>query len=112
MPKCGDYHKRVTVWRNSSSRSANTDGQRPESGEEFCRRWANVIPMRSRERFLAKQTKQDVTHVVVMRWDSQTKNITSAYWLTLPDGTRLDIKSIFDVDGKNYELELECNQRR
>ena len=108
---CGEYDKRVTVWKNDPTRSANTDGQRPESATQHCQRWASVMPARAVERLVSQQIKADVTHVVRMRRDSETKDITAAFWLTLSDGTRLDIRGIFDVDSRKVELLLECNER-
>lgn len=107
----GEYDKRATVWRNSTTRAANADGQRPESAESYCQRWVSVMPARAVERFLSLQTKADITHVVRMRRDSVSKDITAGYWLTLSDGTRLDIRGVFDVDSRKIELLLECNQR-
>lgn len=107
----GDYRHRVTIWRNDSSRTANTDGQRPEDAEQFCQRWASVQPVRAAERYLSQQVKHDVTHEVRMRRDSSTKLIDSSYWITLRDGTRLDVRSIYDVDQEQRELRLECNER-
>lgn len=107
----GEYDKRCTVYRNSTTRAANADGQRPESAESVCSRWVSVMPARAAERFLSLQAKTDISHVVRMRRDSVTKDITAAYWLVLTDGTRLDIRSIYDVDSRKIELQMECNQR-
>jgi len=107
----GEYNQRVGVYRNPSDRSANTDGQRPEDETKFIDRWAAVWPVGGRERFLAQQVQADVTHRVRMRSDNQTRQITSAYWLLLSDGTRLNIKRVYDVDLRKVEIEMECNER-
>ena len=107
----GEYDQRVTIWQNKSDRSANTDGQRPEDSEQYIQRWARVKPISGGERFLAQQTKADVTHRVWMHSDSRTRAITPKMWLTLRDGTRLNIKRVFDAELRNIEVELECNQR-
>ncbi len=107
----GEYDQRASVYKNASARTANADGQRPESAELVCTRWISVMPSRAIERFLSQQTQADVTHAVRMRRDSATADITAGYWLTLADGTRLDIVGVFDVDSRRVELLLECNQR-
>ncbi len=105
----GQYDKRVTVWKNVPT--TNDDGQRVQTPVEFIERWARIMPITGTERFIAQQTKADITHRVRMRSDSQTRTITAKMWITMRDGTRLDIKRVFDVDVRKVELELECNQR-
>jgi len=107
----GEYDRRVSVYRNASSRTANADGQRPESAELVCQRWISLMPARAIERFISQQTQSDVSHAVRMRRDSITAVITAGHWLTLSDGTRLDIVGVFDVDARKVELLLECNER-
>ena len=105
----GGYDQRVTVWKNEPT--TNDDGQRIESATEYIQRWASIKPLSGRESFLAQQTRADVTHRVRMRSDSQTRTITPKHWLTLRDGTRLNITRVFDVDMQNIEIEMECKQR-
>lgn len=107
----GEYDRRVTVWRNDPDRVANDDGQRPDSPEQYCERWASIRPARPTERLVSAQLKADVTHEIRMRRDTLTVGITAAYWITLADGTRFDIRGVFDVDYRKMELKLECNQR-
>lgn len=107
----GEYNHRVTIWKNDPDREENADGQRPEDPKEICKRWASVMAVRAAERFLSLQVKQDITHAVRMRRDTVTLTFDSSYWLTLRDGTRLDIRTIHDVDDGRQELILECNQR-
>ncbi len=113
MPQIGSYDRRVTVWQNEPT--YNTDRQPVENGVEFISRWVNVRPVagpeRGGERFQAQQTQADVTHLVRMHSDSQTRTITPKMWLTLHNGTRLDITRITDVGFRQIELELECNER-
>ena len=109
----GEYDRRVTIYYNLAARTANADGQRPESETEYCKRWCSVIPRSAVERFMSRQMKDDVTHVVRMRRDSETKLITSAYWFDLSDGTRMNIVSgPFDVDGRQIEIMFDVVERR
>jgi len=105
----GEYDQRVTIWRNVPT--VNSDGQKVEVATEYIRRKVSVRPLSGKERFLAQQTQADVTHRVRMRRDNQTKAITPKDWLSLRDGTRLDVTRVFDVDMARRELELECKQR-
>ncbi len=105
----GEYDKRVTVWEDVPT--ANNDGQLVPVATEFIERWVKITPIAGTERFIAQQTKADITHRVRMRSDTQTRTITTKMWITMRGGTRLDIKRVFDVDVRKVELELECNQR-
>ena len=110
----GKYDMRVTIWRNDPDRAANVDGQLPDDPELRYNRWASIKPVRGTQRFIAQQSKEDVTHLIRLRYDNLTKTITAQNWLTLADDTtvRFDIKRAFDVDYARREIELECNQRR
>jgi SPP1 family predicted phage head-tail adaptor len=106
----GEYDHRVTIWRNEPT--TNDDGQQVELPAQFIRRWAAVEPMNGREFMLLQQTQADLSHRVRMWSDSQTRTITTADWLTLRDGTRLDVKSVANLNLADVELELMCNVRQ
>ncbi len=105
----GDYNHRITVWRNEPT--TNPDGQQVEVPVEFIERWVSVETMDGTEGVIGKQTQAHVTHRVKMRYDTQTQTITAKMWITLRDGTRLDITNSVDVTGRKIELELSCTQR-
>ena len=105
------YTHRVTVYRNSPTRTTNADGQRPETAAEVCKQWAQVLPINGRERMLADQNQADITYRVRIRSDETTRALTRKNWLTLADGTRLSIARIYDPTQQKQELELECTER-
>jgi head-tail adaptor len=115
----GQYDQRVTIYKRPSSPTVNADGQDedPDAKTLVARRWASVLPVtgagrtRTGERTMAGQTQADVTHEVRMHSDSLTRTFTPAMWLTLPDGTRLDIESVIDVGLRRVEVQLDCNER-
>lgn len=109
MPQAGQYDKRVTIWKNEPT--YNADGQLVENAVEFISRWVNIRPVGGQEQFQAQQTQADVTHLMRMHSDTQTRTITPQMWITTHDGRRLDIQRVFDVGERRIELELECNQR-
>lgn len=108
--KRGEYRTQITIYEQTSGTTPNADGQVPEAETAFLERWAKVIPIHGRERFLAQQTQADVTHFVRMRYDSDTKTITPKMWVKLRDGTRLNIVRAYDPDAGRCEIELECNE--
>ena len=105
------YTHQITFWTNDPDRTTATDGQRPESALHVCKRWAEVRPISGRERLIADQQQADIAYRVRIRSDDWTRRLTRKHWLTLRDGTRLNIKRIFDPTQENRELELECTER-
>ncbi len=105
----GEYDKRVTIWKDSPT--TNADGQCVENPVKVMQRWARVIPLTGREAVQAQQLQADVTHRVTMHSDTLTRTIVPAWWLTLSDGTRLNIVSAIDLEMAKIEVELMCNKR-
>lgn len=105
------YSNRATFYLNSTARTTATDGQRPETATEVCKRWVEVMPLSGRERMASDQQQSDVTYRLRVRSDETTRTLTRKHWLTLMAGTRLNIKSILDMTQERRELELECTER-
>ena len=103
----GEYDQRVTVWKDEPT--TNADGQRVENAVKVMRRWACVRPLTGRETVQTQQMQADVTHRVTMHSDTLTRTIVPAWWLTLSDGTRLNITSAVDMEMAKIEVELMCN---
>jgi len=108
----GRFNQRLAIRANDADRSANTDGQLPDDPTLITHRWAEIKPIRGTQRFIAQQNKEDITHLIRMRYDAVTKDITAKHWLTHEDGRRFDIKRSFDVEEGRREIEMECTQRR
>ena len=105
----GFYDQRVSIHRDTPT--TNADGQRVESGGVVFRRWARVKPTGGGEKHENEQQRADITHTVYMRSDRETRAMTPKDWLTLRDGTRLDITRIYDEDLRKVQVILECTQR-
>ena len=105
------YTARVTFYINDPDRATSTDGQRPEVPLVVKKQWARVRPVSGRELLIADQQQADVMYRVSIRSDDWTRKLTRRHWLALADGTRLNIKRIFDPTDENRELELECTER-
>ncbi len=111
VAKAGKYDQRIRVYGQTTSPTRNADGQKQISETLIARRWASVLPVTGTERVLASQTQADVTHAIRVRSDTLTRTFTPKHWIKLSDGTRLDIKSVFDIDMRRVELQLDCNLR-
>ncbi len=105
----GEYDQRVNVHRDTPT--TNADGQRVEAGGVMFRRWAKVQPYGGNERDANQQQAANVTHRVFMRSDRESRGITPRDWLTLKDGTRLDITRVYDEDLRRVQIVMECTQR-
>jgi head-tail adaptor len=101
----------VTVYRKASSPTTNPDGE--QTGEEVFlqKRWAQIIPLRGRERDVGGQRQADVTHIVRMPSDARSREITAEHWLKRRNGTVLQIARAVDDGGRRDEIEFECNER-
>lgn len=107
-----NFRDRVILCEHDSTASANTDGQIPESEKEITERWAEIVPLRGTERFLANQTQADITYRVRLRHDDVTSTLTPKNWLKIKaSGQRLNIVRVYDPDLRQREIEMECKER-
>lgn len=102
----------VRVWKETPGATANSDGQLPETQTEVCRRWAEIHPLRGQERMLADQQQADITCRVRLVYDETVATISERMWLTMEDGTRLNIVAAYDPDMRRQYYVLDCNQRK
>lgn len=109
----GKLRTRVIICRQDSTGPANTDGQIPEDEEQWTERWAEVEPLRGRERFAAAQTQADIDYRVRLHYDRWTSQIRPRYWIIIKETSeRLNIVRAYDPDnGKRQWIEMECRQR-
>lgn len=74
-------------------------------------RWAEVLTQGSREVFRTQQFQPDVTHLVRMRYDTTTKDVTPEMRLILKDRD-LQILSANNMDEANELMELVCREKK
>ena len=75
----------------------------------LARRWASVTPLRGRELALFQQTHADVSHRILMRYDSTISTLTPKDRASL--GSRnFDILSVINKREANREIELMCKE--
>lgn len=109
-PTTGELDRRVTLWTNEPTTA--TDGQRVEGPVEKTKRWAKIRATGGSEQAETVDRNADTTHAVVVRYGNVTKTLDPTWWLTLRDGTRLDIVSAFDPWDSREWIELKCNERK
>ena len=78
--------------------------------ELFSRR-AAIEPAQGREFVTGSQTSGEVSHIVRMRYDAETKSILPTYRLRLGDGVSRRVFGIvgkIDVNERHRELVFQC----
>ena len=80
-------------------------------GEDFPEArdaWALVQTVSGRTRFNGVDTDLVISHEITIRYDS---TVTAETWIQLPDGDRLDIVEVEDVNEDHLFLVLQCMGR-
>ena len=72
-------------------------------------RWANVTPLRGREFADEQNVRSELSHKVVMRWESVLSEMTTKYQILF--GSRVfAIESIANVGERDRMVELLCKE--
>lgn len=102
--QAGKLKHSVTVQRDTGT--VNSSGQVVENWTTYITRRAEIVPLTGRELFAAQQVDGEVTHKVIMRYDS---GVTSKMRLLF--GSRvLNIESIININEANRDMELICKE--
>jgi len=103
-------NRRVTVYQQSTSASANSDGGFEETASTYCERWCRAWPLRGNEPSAMEATQPVTDWKVEMRYDTTTAAITAEMWIVLEGGERLNIASVYDPDGRKRYIEIRARQ--
>ena len=123
MP-AGPKRYRITIQRlktdaESVARAASgqIDLDDPANWTTHCPRWAEILPAGGREFDQAGQVRAELTHLVAISFDSETRKITSQMRLQWTDG---EAERLFDITrilgmtrnpgGTRWEQQLECKE--
>lgn len=103
----GLRNQRVAVERNT--RPPAGDGQLGNSWGLYCKRWGSVSQVSGSESFKGHQLQADVTHIVFLPSDAETRLITVKDRLTVK-GKTLNILSVYDVELSGIEVAVQCKE--
>lgn len=111
----GNYRSRVTVEQPKEAESDRDNYGEIDLNDDanwtvFASRFAQVLDKGSREVFRARQIMADISHIVRMHSDPQTRKINPKMRLLL-DGRKLNIRSARDRNEQHVEIELECQEK-
>jgi SPP1 family predicted phage head-tail adaptor len=79
-----------------------------------CRRYAAVRKLDGREFLRLGQVRAEVTHIVELRYDSETKTISPVYRLRLGEtasARKLDVVVVDDQHERRVEIQLQCSEK-
>lgn len=112
LSRPGHFDAKVTIYKQDASQAANTDGEFPELADSVGTRWAEVVPLRGQLRQFTSDQRANISHIVRMRRDSVTDDITPNYWLVVSrTSQRLNVMGVVDVEARQRFVELECTER-
>lgn len=104
--QAGKLRNRVTV--QVATTTTNSYGQSVESWADVGTFWAYVRPLGGNEAVVAKQVQENATTAITLRWQGST-TLTILHRI-LFNGRVLGITQVNDVDERNRQLELLCQE--
>lgn len=107
--RAGDLRHRITL----QIRKSEPDELNQPSLEwrDLCAISAGIQPMTARERMVAQANQSELTHLVVIRWQSQFSDPRYMATLRIKYGNRIfNIQGSIDPDERHKSLELSCSE--
>lgn len=103
--RAGRLRHSVTIQQPSGSRDDH--GQRATAWGNLATVWASINPISSRELIAVSQLQMDVTHKIILRYETMLASISHGWRIVF--GTRaFDIQGVRNIDERNRTLELLC----
>lgn len=111
----GERQRRITIERLKTDATQDAAGEvnvtLDANWETYIEhRWARILPRTAREFWHIDQVDADVTHLLKVLWDSQTKTITSAMRAKL-GGRVFQFTSVFNAEEANREMWITAIER-
>lgn len=103
----GEYNCKVAV--NRLAKSDANSGQQVKTFAVAFNRWAKITPNNGGEKFQQHQIQGNVTHLVQMNSDANTRTITNRDTLTYGTKT-LNILAAYDDESDSREVVLHCEE--
>lgn len=100
----GKRRKRIVI--EQSTLVADAAGQLVPTWSTYCERWGEALAVTGGETFRARQLEADVTWLIRLRSDSETRGITPQMRLRF-DGNTVNIGRVYDAEGRRREIEIQ-----
>lgn len=106
--RAGRLDKRASFVRKGTQQDSY--GQPQQTTTPLFDRWAAIRPLAGREYFAAQSENSEITTEIRVRFDTQTRALTTADQVQ-HGGLTYDIESIINPNLENKELILMCTVR-
>jgi SPP1 family predicted phage head-tail adaptor len=102
----GDFRQSITI--QSPSESQNAYGEEVITWQTFAQSWAKITQLSGREQYYAQEVTPLATHQVKLRYLAGVTPAMQIVW-----GSRtLQIIDVNDLDGRQIELALICQEKK
>ena len=102
----GDLSTRLIIEKNTPV----DGGQKTDSWATWEKRWAKVTPRGGREAWRFKQLREEIDHVVLLRFDSKTETLNAKDFRFKIGSRILNIGAAFDPDSRRHTMETHCTE--
>lgn len=104
MIQAGLFDKRIVIEKVTE---VQDKGELTETWASFANRWASVTPLRGSERFDAQRVDAEIDHRFNMRYVSGVvPKMRISY-----DSRLFDVKSVVNVEERNWETEILAREK-
>jgi SPP1 family predicted phage head-tail adaptor len=101
------YNNRIAVQKNVGA--DDSTGQPLPVWQTQFMSWAQIVPRGGNQRWIFEQLRSDISHLVRIRFSSQSKLILPNRWrFVSSDGAVLNVDGRINVDTRNIEFEFRC----
>ena len=102
--EAGKLRNRIIIQQRSTTK--NSFGETIDTWTTFTTLWAAIEPLRGREFFESKETQAEVTTKITIRNKSGITPQMRVSW----NSKIFDIKSIINIESRNKEVILMCQE--
>lgn len=103
--KSGQLNQRVTVQKLAATRDST--GEELETWTTVATRWANIEPLRGKEKYQRSGETTTNFYKVLMRYEA---GLLSTARRLVYGSQHLDIESVINIDEANSGYELTCRE--
>lgn len=110
----GAFNERVTIQKPRTDATADAAGHvdltDETNWEQHCVRHARFLSHAGREFFNAKQTQADLSEIVEVFYDGDTRTITPKMRLKMRETRYLNIAAAYNVEERNKTVRIHCTE--
>ena len=101
-------HLRHRIQLQSSTLTRNSNRERIATWSTYDTVWGSVMPLRGQERLIADQIQSEITHNIILRYDTSTAVLPKHR--AIHDSRTFEINSVESVEERDRERLLRCKE--